>query len=179
MPLYKGHNAIIKKDGSTIGYVTDIEINLDRSVEPYFSIQSRIASEFVEGVYVVNGRISKAWIDLLFLDLLQGTPELDSFELEVLLPTMKIKLENCKISKGSLRIPQDGFLSEEYDFIASTPSISEWPEGGIINFEEPLDSGYFKNKAEVWFNQETGGYVGYPIYIPETWAEQGGGYFER
>jgi len=48
-----------------------------------------------------------------------------------------------------------------------------------ITFNEPLDWGYFKNKGEIWFNQETGGYAGYPVYITDPFAEQGGGYFNK
>jgi len=43
---------------------------------------------------------------------------------------------------------------------------------------EPFDWAYFKNKGEIWFNQESGGYTGYPIYITDPFAGQGGGYSE-
>jgi len=48
-----------------------------------------------------------------------------------------------------------------------------------IEFDEPLDWAYFKDEGEIWFNEEAGGYAGYPIYITDPFAEQGGGYFER
>jgi len=41
------------------------------------------------------------------------------------------------------------------------------------------DWAYFKNKGEIWFNEESGGYIGYPIYITDPFSEQGGGYFNR
>ena len=48
-----------------------------------------------------------------------------------------------------------------------------------IRFEEPLDNGYVKVKGEIWFNQESGGYTGYPIYLTDPYCLQGGGYFDR
>jgi hypothetical protein len=48
-----------------------------------------------------------------------------------------------------------------------------------VEFDEPLDWGYFKNKGEIWFNQESGSYIGYPIYMPDPFAEQGGSYLNR
>jgi len=79
----------------------------------------------------------------------------------------------------------------EYKYRVSNSNIFEWEIelefycsgfGHYINpiqFDEPLDWGYFKNKGEIWFNQESGGYLGYPIYVTDPFAEQGGGYFNR
>ena len=52
-------------------------------------------------------------------------------------------------------------------------------EGIFIEFEEPLDDGYVKVKGEIWFNQESGAYIGYPIYLTDPYNLQGGGYFGR
>jgi len=178
MPLYKGHDAIIKKNNATIGYVADVEVTIDRSPESYFQIQDRIANQFIDGPFKITGKLTKAWIDVDFLLFLEGDSELESFDLEVLLPTMKVILYNCKVSKGTFSIPQDGILKEDYEFIALSYTLLEWPLGEIINFE-PLDWAYFKNKGEIWFNQESGAYIGYPIYLTDPYCIQGGGYFDR
>ena len=123
--MYKGHNAVLLKDGEPIGLVKDVELNIDKSLEPYFSIQARSASKLVEGVAQISGRFSKAWINTDFLDYLVGNPALTSFDLAVELSTMRVTLYDCSMSKGAVPIPQDGFLKEDYDFIALSYFVEE------------------------------------------------------
>jgi len=52
--------------------------------------------------------------------------------------------------------------------------IEQFPEW--VGYLLPVDWGYFKLFGEIWFNEESGGYSGYPIYITDPFAMQGGGY---
>ena len=118
MTIYKGWNAVIEKDGLTIGYVTNGDVNVDRTLEPYFEIQSRKVSRFVEGAPSITGKLSKIWIDTNLLNLLVGSGTLTSFDLKVKVGSMWVLLNDCKWAKGALQIPQDGWLEESYDFMA-------------------------------------------------------------
>lgn len=88
-----------------------------------------------------------------------------------------IKLTNCEIYKW---IPITGvandIIGEEIIGESSDWEFSEGSELGV-EFDEPLDDAYFKVEGEIWFNEETGGYAGFPIYIPDPFSLQGGGYF--
>jgi hypothetical protein len=137
MPLYKGWNAIILKNDTPIGHATNLEVNIDRALETYFEIQNRKAQRIVEGSASIVGKLTKAWIDTDFLTLLTGSGTLDYFDLKVQvgggINGMQLSLYNCKFAKGNINVPQDGFLTEDYDILALAFGLISASSEHIVN----------------------------------------------
>jgi hypothetical protein len=124
MPVYKGWNAKIYIDGQEVGYVDEVTIDIDHNVETYFVAGSRLAAIRIEGPIDITGSFSRAWINKTYLSLLTTTGTLATFTLQVQVGGMTLTLNDCKLKKGSISIPQDGVLKEDYDFTARSFSIS-------------------------------------------------------
>jgi len=125
MPVYKGWKAKIYKDGFPIGHVSDIKVDIDHSLEYYFEAGARVASLTIEGPLNIKGKMGKAWVDTNYLSLLSNTGTLGTFTLALQVNTsvMTLYLYNCKFNKGGITVPQDGFLTEDYDFLATAFAI--------------------------------------------------------
>jgi len=122
MSVYKGWNAEIYKDGTKIGFAESASVEISTGVEPYYQIGSRAPATLVPGNQEVTGSISKAWINLDFLDLVTGTSTMTSFDLVFKADPNGpwIYCYDCLFETGALDIPQDGFLTEDYDFRATS-----------------------------------------------------------
>jgi len=118
MVLYKGWNCKIYRSdlGVQIGYADSASVDIATNLEPYYEIGSRTPADLIAGNQEVTGSISKAWIDTNYLQLVTGTSSLTEFDLCFEVGSMKVYVYDCKFEKGSLDIPQDGFLKEDYDF---------------------------------------------------------------
>jgi len=125
MPVYKGWNAKIYKDGVQIGYCDSASVEIATNLEAFYEMGSRQPVDIVEGNEEVTGSLSKAWIDKHYLSLVTGSGSLSSFDLCFKVGTSgpMIYCYNCKFERGSVDIPQDGFLKEDYDFRAKTVAI--------------------------------------------------------
>jgi len=124
MTVYKGWNAQLLIDGSVVGYVKEVTIDIDHSLDYYFPAGNRQAALTIEGPVNITGSFSRAWINTTYLSLLNNTGTLSEFSLKVQVGSMYITLNNCKLKKGTLTIPQDGILTEDYDFSALSFSLS-------------------------------------------------------
>lgn len=122
MATYKGWNAKVYKDSFPIGFVKEVRVDLDHSLEYYFEAGNRIAAKTIEGPINIKGRIAKAWVDTTYLSLLNNSDVLETFTLALNVGNsdMVLYLYDCKFNKGSIAVPQDGFLTEDYDFIATS-----------------------------------------------------------
>lgn len=128
MGVYKGWNAKIYKDGIEIGKCTEVRVEIDHSLEVYFEAGNQVSPLVIEGPLNIAGRLGHAWVDTTYLSLIQGSGlsgsgSLSSFNLsfKVTRPSlsdMTLYVYGCKLKKGSIGIPQDGFLTEDYDFVA-------------------------------------------------------------
>lgn len=123
MGAYKGWNAKLYKDGCVIGSVKEVRVDIDHSLEYYFEAGTRVAATTIEGPMNIKGRMSRAWIDTTYLSLLNNSDVLDTFILYVTVGSMTLFLYDCKFNKGSITVPQDGFLTEDYDFLATSFAI--------------------------------------------------------
>lgn len=123
MTIYKGWNAKLYYNGGEIGHATDIKVDIDHSLELYFEAGSRVPALSIEGPINIAGKLSRAWIDNTYLSLLSGTSTLTSFTISVNVNSRYLYLYNCKFKKGSVAVPQDGILTEDYDFIALSLAI--------------------------------------------------------
>jgi len=124
--VYKGWNAKIYKEGVLIGYCDSASVDIATGLDPYYEIGSRTPSYLTEGNQEITGSISKAWIDINYLNLVIGTGSLTEFDLTFKAYTSGapwIYLYDCKFESGSLDIPQDGVLTESYDFRAKTVGV--------------------------------------------------------
>ena len=128
MTIYKGWNATLYYGQLTpytqIGYAESASVEITSNVEPWFSLGSRITTDIAEGNEEITGSLSKAWIDKGYLMMLTGAAGLTEFNLCFTVSTaMKLYCYNCKFSRGSIDIPQDGFLKEDYDFIPKSIAV--------------------------------------------------------
>ena len=126
--VYKGWNAKIYKDGVLIGYCDSASVDIATGLDPYYEIGSRVPSYLTEGNQEVTGSISKAWIDTDYLALVVGTSTLTEFDLVFKASSSQsgapwIYCYDCKFESGSLDIPQDGVLTESYDFRAKSVGV--------------------------------------------------------
>lgn len=128
MPVYKGWNAKLYKDGGQIGYADSASIEIATNLEAFYELGARVPVELTEGNEEITGSFSKAWIDKTYLSLLSpgGVTALTEFDLCFTLgagPDVYVYAYKCKFERGALDIPQDGFLKEDYDFRAKTVTI--------------------------------------------------------
>lgn len=126
MTVYKGWNAKVLKDGIEIGLCESASVEIATGIEAYYQIGSRTPAELVEGNQEVTGSISRAWINKNYLQLVTGTGSLSDFELRFEIgtgPALAVYCYNCKFESGSIDIPQDGVLMEDYDFRAKSIAI--------------------------------------------------------
>ena len=126
MAVYKGWNAKIYKDGVQVGYSDSASVEIASNLEGFFELGSRTAVELTEGNEEISGSFSKAWIDKNYLSLVTSSGALTEFDLCFTLgtgPDVYVYCYDCKFDKGSLDIPQDGFLKESYDFKAKTVAL--------------------------------------------------------
>jgi len=133
MPVYRGNKAKIYFEGELLGKARNVSVDIDRSLEQYYEINSRKASRILQGTALITGRLEKAWVDITYLSLLTGSGALSTFDLIVEVPdAFDLYLYDCKFSKGSITVPQDGFLKEDYEFSALTYGVAEFdPCAGI------------------------------------------------
>lgn len=178
LPVYRGWNAKIYYEGVEIGYVTEVRIEIDHSVEPYFETFTRQASTLVEGPIQIMGKFRRAWVDVTYLSLLTSTESLSTFDLAVKVGTRgpTVYLYNCKFKKGTIVVPQDGFLTEDYDFIATSLATRQCPTGEqILNggFEDGLEN--WETSSGVEATNVTSHSGSYSCWIPDQaeYAEQG------
>jgi len=123
--VFRGWNAKLFKDEFEIGYVQEVRVDIDESLEAYFEAGNRIANRFIEGPLNITGRFSRAWINTDYISLIIGSGPLTEFDLAIEVNTsMTLYLYDCKFKKGSVGIPQDGVLTEDYDFVATSVGIA-------------------------------------------------------
>ena len=137
--IFKGWNAriYIQIPGGTwqeIGTAESVSLDIDTGIEPYYEIGSRTPATLVEGNEEITGSLSRAWVNVDYLTLLgAGGVALREFNLcfrtgePAGVTGPYVYVYGCKFESGSLDIPQDGFLTEDYDFralrIAIGPTI--------------------------------------------------------
>jgi len=126
MAVFKGWNAKIFKDGVQVGYADSASVEIASNLEAFYELGARQAVDLSEGNEEITGSFSKAWIDKNYLALVTSTGALTDFELCFTLgtgPDVYVYCYNCKFERGSLDIPQDGFLKEDYDFRAKSIAL--------------------------------------------------------
>ena len=125
MTVLKGWNAEIYYEGTKIGFAESASVEIATGVEPYYEIGSRLPKELVPGNQEVTGSISKAWINTDYLALVVPSGTLTSFTLAFKASTAgpTVYAYGCVFETGSLDIPQDGFLTEDYDFRATSVQV--------------------------------------------------------
>ena len=128
--VFKGWNAkIYVRVGAgawqEVGQADSAAVEIASGVEPYYGIGSRIPETLVEGNEEITGSMSRAWVNIDYLALLgAGGNALTAFDLVFKAGATTantgpwIYVYGCKFETGSLDIPQDGFLTEDYDFRA-------------------------------------------------------------
>jgi len=153
--IYKGWNAkilICPKFGESaacsvigdweeVGCSESVSVDITANLESYYCIGNKEAYAVIPGNLEITGSISKAWIDEFLLQLLIGAHPggLQTFNLIFRAGTDAnapwIKLTNCRLESGTLDIPQDGWLMEDYDFRAE--SISVGGSGTAVDYDPP------------------------------------------
>lgn len=194
--VHKGWQAKIKMSGIEVGICRSVSVDFESSVEVYYEIENPIMrliyTQDQSGTIKVSGSMKMAWINPYYLNLLiqrnadGSLPSNTSFDLVLKAANVdapEIFLYNCRFTKGSISIPANGWLEEEYDFISlGIPDTRQIP-ADLVEVE-PVDWSYFKRFGEVWFWDPDlgngGGYItNYLVSFPDPGYAQGGGYFTR
>jgi len=124
MTVYKGWNAKIYRNDVQIGYADSASVEIATNLEAFYQLGSRRPVDLTTGNEEVTGSFSKAWIDTNYLQLVApGENSLTTFTLAFEVGTMKIYCYDCAFETGSLDIPQDGVLKEDYDFRAKSIAV--------------------------------------------------------
>jgi len=125
--VYKGWNAVILYAGATLGFAEAVSVEIATGVEPYYEIGSRTPSTIVPGNQEITGSISKAWVNITYLSLVTGSGALTHFTLcfkaKAIVGAPWVYCYNCLFERGAVDIPQDGFLTEDYDFRATSIAV--------------------------------------------------------
>jgi len=134
--VFKGWNAkIYIRVGAAawqeVGQAESVTLEIATGVEPYYGIGSRQPATLVEGNEEITGTLSRAWVNVDYLALMgAGGNALTAFDLvfKVGATTTKtgpwVYVYSCKFETGSVDVPQDGFLTEDYDFRAISIATS-------------------------------------------------------
>jgi len=124
MPVYRGWNAKIYIDGVEVGYLQEVSLTIDESLEPYYPAMQRTVDRFIPGPLKIEGRFSRGWVNNDYLKLVSSTGTLTEFDLIVKIDSGPvIYVYNCVLKKGNISIPQAGFLIEDYEFVAKSVYI--------------------------------------------------------
>ena len=163
MPVYKGWKAKIYLDDVEVGYVEDWRLNIEVNSEAYFEAGMRNPSTIIPGERLLQGSFRKAWVNSYYLNLLGSS---NTFDLNLTTQNMGFLLKECKLSKGSLVVNQDGILTEDFQFIAKdiqpyqftgqlfknnsfeTGDLSYWSHGGLV---EVGGAGYHGSHAVFFY----------------------------
>jgi len=121
MTIYRGWNAKLYIEGQEVGYVQEVSVDVDASVETYFAAGKRTVEALIPGPLEITGSFSRAFVNTTYLSLLSSS--LQSFDMKITIGNKNIWLYGCKLQKGTLDIPQDGVITEDYDFVASSIAV--------------------------------------------------------
>lgn len=119
MTVYRGWNAKLYIQGQEVGYVTDVSIDIDTGLDPYFAAGKRVVETFIPGQLEITGSFSRAFINTTYLALVSSLT-IQSFDMRLSIDNKNIWLYGCRLESGSLDVPQDGIITEDYDFVASS-----------------------------------------------------------
>lgn len=126
--IYKGWNAKLLQNSTEIGYAESVTVDISTGAEAYFELGAATAKEIVAGNVEISGTIDRAWVDTKLLVLI-GSPRgsLGEFSIKVSVADTTpnvLTVTGCKPEAVSFDIPQDGFLTHSFDFIAKDFSIT-------------------------------------------------------
>lgn len=141
--VYKGWNAkilicpklgesaacSIVADWEEIGCCESVSVDITANLESYYYIGNKTPYAIIPGNLEITGSLSKAWVHVKLLQILIGAHPggLTSFNLifrageDASAPW--IKLTGCRLESGTIDIPQDGWLMEDYDFRAESIEV--------------------------------------------------------
>lgn len=126
MTVFKGWQAKIYIDGIEIGCALDVTLRIKNNMESYYGVDDPNVLRFVPGEFELEGTLRRAWINCYYLNLLLGRDIKNlPFAFDLILESAQeegacvVYLYGCRFSKGTINIPQDGWLEEHYDFIVT------------------------------------------------------------
>jgi hypothetical protein len=127
MTVYRGNTAHIyikfgSDDQMELAVCKDVTVEIATGVEAYYSTSSISPSSLIDGPIQIAGKINQAWINIYYVGLIDNIP-LNEFTLCLHTDTVELYCYSCKFRKGSINIPQDGFVMEDYEFVAKTVAI--------------------------------------------------------
>jgi len=126
--IYKGWEGHIFINGTEVMCCESVSVEIARNLEPYYCVGSKDPYYISEGNREITGSISKALVNVFYLRLVTGEsgtfqePFDLYFRAGALTATqyLWIYCYGCKFETGSIDIPQDGVLKEDYDFRATS-----------------------------------------------------------
>jgi len=126
MPVYKGWQAKILVDGTEVGRAESCTIDISAGTEAYWEMGQATPVDVVAGNVEITGTITKAWVDNQLLNLIKDAPVLSEFDLvcSIVNTPRSITVYKCKPEASALDIPQDDFLTYDFDFIGTSFAIT-------------------------------------------------------
>lgn len=132
MAVYKGKDAKILINATTLGYVDSATCDIGRGTEGYYEVGSPEPRELVQGNTEITGSISRVWMDTTLASLVGTTPAavLTSFDLVFKASTTAdgscplVSLTDCRLETASIDISQDGYVMGDIDFLARSYLIT-------------------------------------------------------
>lgn len=193
--VFKGFDAKIFIGGIEIGCCSNVSVEIKDDLEAYYGIENTNPIFIDEVTEEITGSIKRVLVNIYYLRLMGmgETPFVwtNNISFDLILESSieggspVLCLYNCRFKKVSISIPQNGFLEESYDFISiGIPFAKEIPMA-YVEFDEPINWGYFKRQGEVWFWEPDLSHGGGYFYIQgivwfwEPEGSNGGNYFTR
>lgn len=130
--VFKGKDAKIVYNGTTLGNVDSASVDIARGVETYYEVGSGAPAEIVEGNVEITGSLSRAWLDTTLAELIgtDTTTALSAFTLVLKASTTadgttpQITVGGCKVESGTIDITQDGYVMGDVDFVGKTYTLT-------------------------------------------------------
>jgi len=132
--VYKGRDASIIVNGTTIGVAESATAEITTNVEPYWEIGEKYPAALMEGNIEITGDITRAVIDTNLLNFITDatTKEfgvLTTFDVLIRLGPVgsglpAIYVEDCLPEGESIDVPQDGVVSETFTYRGTKPVLT-------------------------------------------------------
>jgi len=137
--VFKSHNAKIFISDLEIGLCTQISVEINTPLEPYYQVGDENVVPFELGNIgniEISGTIKRAWVNTYYLKLLFGgerptLPNNSEFDMRLQASLDSnapiLYLYKCRFKKGTINIPANGWIEESFDFIANSAGTGMTP----------------------------------------------------
>ena len=130
MTTYRGKDAVVVLSETTLGYVQNYSVDINRNIDVVHQLGSNLAIDIVEGNLDITGSIERGMVDIALATLVglsSGTtlPEFNLvFNASTIVGAPRVTIAGCRMGAGHVDAPQDGNIAFNGDFTAKTYTIT-------------------------------------------------------